>query len=179
MPAIALRTAQPADRDQLVALQNRSLRVLGGRFYSRAAIESFIRHVGTMDAYLLADGTYFVAEIDGVMAGCGGWTLRRPGYARHDLAATDLQPGCATVRAVYVDPLLARLGVGRGIMGRIEAAIVAAGHDNAVLAATLSGISFYRALGYLPGPRSVFSLPNGERLVCLTMEKRLRRADAA
>lgn len=179
MPAIAVRTAQPADRERLVTLQNRSLRILGGRFYSPAEIESFIRHVGTMDAYLLTDGTYFVAEIDGVMAGCGGWTLRRPGYARHDLAAADTQPVRATVRSVFVDPLLARLGVGRSIMGPVEAAILAAGHDSAMLAATLSGISFYRALGYLPRSRSVFTLPDGERFGCLAMEKRLRRADAA
>jgi GNAT superfamily N-acetyltransferase len=179
MPAITLRTAQPADREQLVALQTRSLRVLGGRFYSRAEIESFIRHVGTLDEHLIADGTYFMAEIDGALAGCGGWSLRRPGYARHDRAAQDLEPLRAKVRGVYVDPLLARLGVGRRIMSGIEAAIVAAGHDSAVLAATLSGISFYRALGYLPGAPSVFTLPDGERFRCLGMEKSLRRADAA
>ena len=33
--------------------------------------------VMTLDMQLIDDGTYFVAEEDGIVVGCGGWTCRR------------------------------------------------------------------------------------------------------
>jgi len=170
MTTISIRLAAVGDRVALRDLQENSLRVLGGPHYGSATIESFIRHVGTMDDYLLEDGTYFVAELDGAIVACGGWTRRRPGYARLD-AKEAAAPPAATIRSVFVDPLFARMGVGRRIMAAAEQAVAAAGFDRAELMATLSGARFYRALGYMPGAMRDFTLPDGAVFRCQAMAK--------
>ena len=78
---VHLCEATPADRAALVALQRLSLRTLGRGHYTGAQIESYLRHTETLEDYLVADGTYFVARMGGELAGCGGWSIKAPAYA--------------------------------------------------------------------------------------------------
>jgi hypothetical protein len=76
-----MRAAGPKDRLELLSMQALSMRVLGSGYYTAAQIEAFLAHVGTMDDFLLHEGTYYVVEEDGVIAASGGWSRRRPNYA--------------------------------------------------------------------------------------------------
>lgn len=163
--------AAAADAGRLRAMQARSLRALGGPFYPDAAIENFLRLVGTMDDPVLAEGHYFLAQdAGGAVVASGGWSRLQPGY---DKAGGWTGGGAPTVRAVYVDPGHARRGLGSAIMRRIEADARAAGVAGLSLAATLSGIALYDALGYRRGRRRMLSLPDGTPFPVIDMHKTL------
>ena len=177
MTDIDIRLADLSERQSLRALQELSLRTLGAAYYDEDVIETFIAHIGTMDETLIEDRTYFAAFVNGALAGCGGWSTRMPGYVQY--MPSEALPGArkpVTVRSVFVHPDFSRRGVGRRIMAAIEAGIAAANFSKAALAATLSGIPFYRQLGYRGGAPVVLRLP-GERLFLGTaMEKRIGRS---
>lgn len=149
--AVTLRRARPDDIKALRTLQSLSLICLGTSHYAPEQVAAFITHVGTMDDHLVEDGGCLIAEIDGRMAGCGGWSLRTPGYAAAmGGAQAPIWRETPVVRSVFVHPGAARRGVGRRIMTAVEAEMLAAGHDRAVLTATLPGVAFYTALGWRP-----------------------------
>ncbi len=180
---VDIRRARRADRDALRALQAASFRTLGAACYDEDVIETYITHVGLMDDALLDDGTYFAAFAAGLVVGCGGWSCRTPRYALH--MPEDAGPhapqaqSAATVRSVFVHPAAARRGVARQVMARVEADVAAAGHDRASLGATLTGIPFYRRLGYRGSEPLVLPLPGDCHFVGVKMHKRLdaRAAD--
>jgi GNAT superfamily N-acetyltransferase len=172
LAAPGVRVALPADLPRIVRTQRSSMRVLGARYYSELQIESIIRYMTMMEEQLLADGTYYVAEIDGQIAGCGGWSVRMPAY-QTDAAASVPAHAAAKVRAFYVHPQYARRGVGRALLDVIEAAIIAAGHNEAVLDATVSGMPFYKRCGYRALASTHLQFPNGVRLPMVGMHKRL------
>lgn len=167
---VRLRHARHRDLDAILSLQHASLRQLGASYYDVEAIESLITNFGTMDARLLDDGTYFVAEADGSLAACGGWTMRTPAYYS---AETGIRPGGPEVRSVYVAPGSARSGHGRFVMAAIEAEIAAAGHSRVSLVAMLGAIPFYRRLGYSGSKPLVVRLPDEMMITGIRMAKRL------
>ncbi|GIK96164.1 MAG: acetyltransferase [Alphaproteobacteria bacterium] len=149
MARLTIRLAMEADIPTLRTMQERSLRLLGCSHYTPAQIEAFIARIGTMDDYLVADRTYLVAELAGKIVGCGGWTTRLPGYARHAQSEAHApDPSRATIRSIFVDPGAARQGVGRRVMNAVENALRAAGFRSAELGATENGRDFYGRLGY-------------------------------
>jgi GNAT superfamily N-acetyltransferase len=164
-----------AARDQSAALRELhacSLRALGSGFYESDVIEAFLAHIDTLDERLIDEGTYFTVLVDGVLAGCGGWTGSEPSYASHLNGDSPHDThGRATVRSVYVHPDYVRLGIARQLMNLIETNIAQAGFASAALEATLNGIPFYRRLGYRGGAPAVFRLPRGLLFVGLSMEK--------
>ncbi len=137
------------------------------------------RAVMGIDTQLLRDRTYFAAEIDGALAGCGGWSRRATLYGGdHSTDLRDdkmLDPArdAARVRAMYTHPDFVRRGVGRGILAASEAAARAEGFAAAELMATLSGEPLYLASGYKQVER-VFSAPiDGVRVPLVRMMKAL------
>ena len=77
---------------QLIAA---SARVLSRKHYNDAQIEAAIATVFGVDTDLIEDGTYFVAESDGVFVGCGGWSRRKTLFGGDQFASRD---------AGYIDP---------------------------------------------------------------------------
>src|SRR5690606_12557589 len=102
------------------------------------------------------DGTYFIIERDGDIAGCGGWSHRATLYGGdhstdlRDPAPLDPATDAARIRAMYTHPAFARQGVGRMVMALCEGAARDAGFARTELMATLSGEPLYRACGYTP-----------------------------
>jgi GNAT superfamily N-acetyltransferase len=179
MSQIQIRLAVSADIAALRDLQERSMRVLGRGHYTATQIEAFIVRIGTMDDYLVADRTYLVAELDGEILGCGGWTARVPGYARHIHGETQsTEPDRATVRSVFVEPLAARQGIGRRLMKAIEDAMRNDGFRVAELGSTDNGRDFYRNLGYLPSGGFQVDVGDGIRLRLTRMRKSLVPANS-
>lgn len=113
------------------------------------------RAIMGLDTQLIDDGTYFVVEDDGEVAGCGGWSRRATLYGNDDSPGRDaalLVPGkdAARVRAMYTHPAHTRKGVGRLILSLCEEAARAEGFTRVELMATMAGEPLYRACGYEP-----------------------------
>jgi GNAT superfamily N-acetyltransferase len=150
---IAIRIATEADLPVLVPIMDAAIARLQAQFLSPAEIESS-RAIMGLDRQLIADGTYFVAEIDGEAAGCGGWSKRATLYGGdHSVALREprlLDPATepARVRAMYTAPAFARRGVGQAILHHCEEAARAAGFTSVELMGTLSGEPLYRRAGY-------------------------------
>lgn len=149
----ALRTATGADASAITHLIARSARGLAVGDYTPAQVEAALRGAFGLDTQLLADRSYFVAESDGELVGCGGWSARRTLFGGDAGPARDgsrLDPACeaARIRAFFVDPAHARRGIGRALLARCEAEATAAGFQAFELLATLPGVRLYAALGY-------------------------------
>ncbi|MEH3034910.1 MAG: GNAT family N-acetyltransferase [Sphingomonas adhaesiva] len=149
------RWATTDDLPALEALMTRAIDALQAGLLSPAQIAASHAVMG-LDTQLVRDGTYLVAERDGTIAGCGGWSRRATLYggdhstALRDPALLDPARDPARIRAMYTDPAFARQGVGRLILRGCEEAAAQAGFAGVELMATLSGERLYRVAGYVP-----------------------------
>jgi predicted N-acetyltransferase YhbS len=173
------RLAREADIRALEALIPLSVRALQVAHYSPAQMDAALGPVFGVDRQLIRDGTYFVAERDGQIVGCGGWSKRRALYGGdHDRAEADaeLDPkyDAARVRAFFVHPNWARQGIGRSIMAACEQAIIAAGFRTVDIVATLAGEPLYAAFGYAVVERYEIPLKGSLSLPVARMTKALR-----
>jgi GNAT superfamily N-acetyltransferase len=113
------------------------------------------RLVMGLDRRLVADGTYLLAEVDGTLVGCGGWSQRATlfggdtGVVPREPRLLDPEAEPARIRAMYTDPAHVRRGIGRAILHECEQAARAAGFSHAELMATLAGVPLYGACGYI------------------------------
>lgn len=159
----------------------RSARALQKATYTPAQIEAALGTVFVVDETLIADGTYFVAERERAIVGCGGWSRRRTlfggdhGGARDD-ALLDPAREPARIRAFFVHPAHARQGVGRLLMAACERAAREAGFGRLELVATLAGEPLYSAFGFRVVERYDLTLPSGLALPVVRMAKRLSAA---
>ena len=173
---VSLRTATTDDIPALSRLIADSARELSRGFYTEEEAESAIRYVFGVDTALVTDGTYFVAALDGVLAGCGGWSRRNTLYGgdqRPVGSATFLDPVTepARIRAFFVAPTAARKGVGRALLEACTEAAARAGFHSLTLMATLPGVPFYAALGFHADEDVVDALPDGTMLKFVRMSK--------
>lgn len=161
------RIATDADVPAIAALMERAIAQLQQGFLSPEAVVASRRAMG-LDRQLIADGTYFVVEEEGRLAGCGGWSFRSTLYGGDDAAALRdarrLDPARepARVRAMYTDPAFTRRGVGRMILALCEDAARAAGFARVEMMATLAGEPLYLACGYRPIERVADMAPGGD-----------------
>lgn len=148
------RLARLSDLDALRALADAAIAQLQTPFLDAPQIAASTVLMG-IDTLLIADGTYVVVEIDGALAGCGGWSRRATLYGGdaspgRSPALLDPARDAARIRAMYTHPDYTRRGVGRRILAVCEAAARAEGFRRAELMATLAGEPLYRACGYTP-----------------------------
>lgn len=146
------RLATPEDMPALTALMDQAIGALQAAFLSPEQIAAS-RLIMGLDSQLIADGTYFVVEIDGEIAGCGGWSRRATLYGGdhspgRDAHALDPDVDAARIRAMYTRPEFARRGVGRRILMLCEQAARRAGFKRVELAGTLAGQPLYAACGF-------------------------------
>lgn len=150
---LTIRLATTADEPALRALIPRSARALSVGHYAPQQAESAIRYIFGLDSTLLRDGTYFVAELGAVVAGCGGWSRRRTLYGGDQHKSGDdplLDPAvdAARIRAFFVAPECTRRGIGRRLLEACCEAAAAAGFTRLELMATLPGVPLYAASGF-------------------------------
>jgi GNAT superfamily N-acetyltransferase len=176
---LTIRTATMADVPALREVMNRAIAELQKDFLTPAQIESS-RTVMGLDTQLVEDGTYFVVEADGQLAGCGGWSRRATLYGNDATAGRDahlLDPvtDAARVRAMYTAPEFARRGVGWLILEECERAAAAEGFRRLQLMGTLSGVPLYRKFGFveveaIPDARTG-DTSSGAPVPCVRMER--------
>ena len=146
------RLATHNDLESLKALMDAAIGELQKPFLDESQITSS-RAIMGLDTQLIDDGTYFVIESDGQLAGCGGWSRRSTMYGGdqtpgRSAALLDPAKDPARIRAMYTHPDHVRKGVGRLIISLCEAAARAEGFTRMELVATLSGEPLYRVCGF-------------------------------
>jgi len=171
-----VRPARAGEIPALRGLIADSARMLSRGYYTVQEAESAIRHVFGVDSALIADGTYFVARLDGVLAGCGGWSRRRTLYGgdQRPVGTQDvLDPArdAARIRAFFVAPAAARRGVGRALFEACNEAAAASGFRRLELMATLPGVPFYASLGFDTVEQVTDELPDGTPIRFVRMRR--------
>lgn len=133
LPRYRLRPGRPSDAEGICVVHDRAVRVLGRGRYSDSQVESWA-HGSCPEHYAAAmrdGGEAFlvaVARRHGIVGFCS--------YKEQE------------VRALYVDPDWARLGLGTALLHRAEEVIAAAGHRKVIIGASLVGLPFYEVHGY-------------------------------
>jgi GNAT superfamily N-acetyltransferase len=183
MPAmkINIRLAETRDIPLLRKLIEVSVRGLQSEDYSPAQLERALQTVYGVDTQLIADRTYFAAEETAstgapLLVGCGGWSKRKTLYGGDQFAAREdslLDPAtdAAKIRAFFIHPAWARRGIGGMILEACESAAVVAGFRRLEMGATLTGVPFYRAKGYVELEAIEVSLGDGLTLPIVRMAK--------
>jgi GNAT superfamily N-acetyltransferase len=182
---IHIRKATPADIPRLREVIEASVRGLQAGDYSPAQIEGALNSVYGVDSQLIADGTYFAAEIAEpqgapLIVACGGWSKRKTLYGGDQYATREdslLDPArdAAKIRAFFVHPEWARRGIGSLILEACEDAAREAGFIRLEMGATLSGVAFYKDKGYTEVENQQVPLGNGETLPIVRMAKEFKK----
>ena len=171
MDKFHLRVAGKDDVAAIRELIQASVRGLQVADYSLAQREGALATVFTVDSQLISDGTYFVAIADsGVMAGCGGWSFRKTLYGGDHqierIAPEKLDPksDAAKIRAIFVHPNFARMGLGSLILAIAEEAARTEGFTRFEMGSTLTGVTLYRQKGYREVERKKVPVSDGETI---------------
>jgi GNAT superfamily N-acetyltransferase len=179
-----VRRASAEDIPLLRELIEESVRALQVADYSAAQIEGALHSVYGVDSQLIADGTYFVVEClsdkRALIVGCGGWSKRKTLYGGDQYAGREdslLDPARdqAKIRAFFVHPQWARRGIGGLILAACEKAAAEGGFTRLEMGATLSGVAFYKAKGYVEIGSQTVPLANGTTLPIVRMARSLDR----
>ncbi|WP_307172291.1 GNAT family N-acetyltransferase [Massilia sp. 9096] len=173
----SLRAATTADIPALQALIARSGIGLSNGFYTPEQAQAITREVFGVDSQLIEDGTYFAIEADARIVACGGWSKRSTAFGgdQHKSAPDRLlDPAldAARIRAFFVDPGMARQGLGSMLMRHCSAQALAAGFTVLELTATMPGVPLYTAHGFAPVHGVNLSLADGRVAVPLTLMRK-------
>ena len=178
---IQIRLAQARETAALRELIEASVRRLQAGDYSPVQLEQALRTVYGVDTQLIADGTYFAAEqtessVRRILVGCGGWSKRKTLYGGDQFSGREdslLDPAsdAAKIRAFFVHPVWARRGIGGMILEACEQAAWKAGFRRLEMGATLTGVPFYRAKGYVEMEAVEVPLGDGVTLPIVRMAK--------
>ena len=181
MGRFRLRVATAEDVAGIREVIEASVRGLQAGDYSATQIEAALATVFTIDSQLIADGTYFVALTeDGELAGCGGWSKRKTLYGGDNqvekIVPELLDPAvdAAKVRAIFVHPRFARMGLGSLILEASEGAALAAGFKRFEMGSTLTGVALYSLKGYVEVDRVAVPVGQGETIEVVRMVKDAR-----
>lgn len=178
MPEFTHRIASLDDLDALREVMRRSIETLQDSFLTPEQVRASHKVMG-LDTQLVKDGTYFIVESEGRIAGCGGWSWRSTLYGgdssvvSREPRALDPATEPARIRAMYTDPDFARRGVGRLVLQLCEEAAVKAGFRRATMMATMAGVPLYEACGYVPVEAVQDAVVDGIAVPLVRMEKAL------
>jgi len=172
------RLARREDIPALDPLMTAAIRDLLPQFLPPEAVAASFDIMG-LDTQLIDDGTYYVIECDGAIAGCGGWSRRATLFggnhsAGRDAALLDPRRDPARVRAMYTSPAFVRRGIGRLVLELCERAAAAEGFTRVELAATMGGEPLYRACGYEDIERFEAPTRSGIHVPLVRMGKRIK-----
>ncbi|MFZ0819888.1 MAG: GNAT family N-acetyltransferase [Candidatus Acidiferrales bacterium] len=189
MPAraesIRIRKAVDGDIPALHTLIEASVRGLMAAPHTPAQIEGALGTLLGLDTQLIADGTYFVADVSSerkddrqLIVACGGWSKRKTLYGSDHREGREnalLVPpqDAAKIRAFFVHPDWTRRGIGTQILEACESAARDAGFTRFEMGATLTGVPLYEVRGYVTVERIEVPLHNGASLPIVRMVKQI------
>ncbi len=182
-PQLRVRLATSQDIPALRELIELSVHVLQRTDYSAQQREAALGTVFGVDTQLIADGTYYVAEVKEAsqkkrLVACGGWSMRKTLFGsdqgphrNNELLAPARD--AAKIRAFFVHPEWVRRGLATLLLTTCEDAAYARGFRRFELGATLTGVPMYAARGYRKEETIEAPLPNGLALTVVRMSKLL------
>lgn len=137
------RIATPQDAKAVEDLLKASYPTLMAYAYDEVVLASVLELITKPNESLLASGTYYVAEAkNGLIIGCGGWTIEKPPEA--DCVGGE----SGHLRHFGTHPTWLRRGVGRAIYMQCEEAAIKAQVNTLEVLSSLNGERFYAALGF-------------------------------
>jgi GNAT superfamily N-acetyltransferase len=165
MNTFATRQAGPADAEQIAVAHRDSIRSIGPLFYPSSVVDDWAEGL-TADLYrnAMAGGEVFfiaVAESDRSVLGFAS-----------DYPREGTQHGAS----VYVRGDVARRGVGSTLLKRAQELAIARGATSVHVEASLAGVDFYKANGFVEISRGETHLRSGKAIACVFMEKTLTNA---
>lgn len=175
---LTIRKASCEDIPALEALIPNSVKNLQAAYYSCEQIDGALGTVFGVDSQLIKDGTYFIAEVESNIVGCGGWSQRKTLFGgdkapnKEDHLLDPLHEP-ARIRAFFVHPAWTRRGIGSKIMATCETAAIAVGFSRLELVSTLAGEQLYKAHGFYDVEHFEISLLNGTSLPVIRMSKQI------
>ena len=178
--SFTIRKAILDDQIEIERLIAESVRGLSREDYDARQIELSIKTVFGVDTELISDETYFVAETNGKIVGCGGWSKRKTlyGASRYESSrkSNELDPetDAAKIRAFFIHPDWARKGIGTAILQRCEREAKSCGFQSAEMMSTLPGVKLYVVCGYAGTERLGVPVGEGIEIECFRMSKNLR-----
>ena len=164
-----------ADLAELKALMAMAIRHLVGAYLDAVRVEASFEIMG-VDTQLIEDGTYFVIESEGRIAGCGGWSRRATLFggdhsAGRDARLLDPESEPARVRGMYTHPDFARRGIGWLVLSLCETAAAREGFRSLELVATVAGEPLYSAYGFSVIERIEVPTSKAVTIPCARMSK--------
>ena len=141
---IVVRVAGPDDAERVGAVLSASYPSLMAPGYAADVLARALPLMVRANPTLLRSGTYYLAEAtDGAVAGCGGWTLERPGAVS---APIDSKLG--HIRHFATHPDWIRRGIGRSLFDRCVADARVIGVQCFECYSSLVAEPFYSVLGF-------------------------------
>jgi GNAT superfamily N-acetyltransferase len=160
-----IRLTTPADGLAVSGLLQASYPALMISAYDAGVLDSALPLMTRANPKLLASGRYYVArDSDGAVIGCGGWTPERPG-------TTESSPGIGHIRHFGTHPDWIGCGIGRAIYQHCEDQARAEGITVLECYASLNGVPFYTALGFVALAPIMVRLANIADLPSLHMRR--------
>ena len=159
------RRATESDAAAIAEAHLDSIRSLGPQCYPAGVVADWSEGLGP-GLYLeaMARGEVFfiaIGEIDGKRAVLG--------------FASDYQiEGSQHGASAYVRGAVARRGIGSALLRLAETQAIARGARTITIEASLTGLEFYRAHGFVEIGRGETHLRSGRPIACVFMEKQLR-----
>lgn len=173
-----IRHAHANDKDALNALIRKSGIGLAAGFYTPIQAEAITREVFGVDSALIADGTYFAIEDAGRIVACGGWSRLATDFGGDQAKSGSdrpLDPATepARIRAFFVDPDMARQGLGAMLLDHCTRAAAKAGFKALELVSTMPGEPLYLRFGFTPLERIELPLSGGVVVALTRMRKEI------
>lgn len=170
------RKARLADVELIKAIIVESVHGLGSNDYNEIQRKTALGSAFGLDTALINDKTYFVVEAESEIIACGGWSKRKTLFGGDQQAGRQsefLNPNTesARIRAFFVKPNWARLGIGRRLIELCESEALEHGFHSTELVATLPGHRLYRACGYIGEQHVEYKLPGDVAIHFIPMKK--------
>ena len=162
--AFEIRRAEPSDVDEIALAHRDSIQSIGPAFYAPEVVEYWQEAI-TGELYLKAmeaGEVFFIAvgEADGSRAVLG-------------FASDYCIEGPKHGTSVYVRGRSTRHGVGSALIAKAEAHAISNGATTIEIEASLAGVAFYEANGFIEVGRGETRLTTARSMECVFMRKDL------
>jgi len=159
---ISIRQANPADLTVLSELIAASYATLDDGKYDSDQFRAALPFMSKANPVLVESGTYYLAQLDGRAAGCGGWSVPAPW--------TDVvEDGVGHIRHFATHPDFKRRGVASALLAHCLDEARGQGVKLMKCQSSLSGTPFYEAFGFRQIGRVMTSVA-GNPLPAIEME---------
>lgn len=159
-----IRPARQADVEALTDVITRSYAELYPDWYPEDLLAVALPLMSQANPKLVASGTYYLAQRNGRILGCGGWTAEAPGSGR-------VTPALGHVRHFATHPEFVRQGVGRALIARCVADCRRRAIARLSCKSSLPAEAFYKSVGFDRVRAIKVPLPDGTPFPAVLMRR--------